>query len=405
MVQATRRSASISGRSFRMLSPDERPEGTIRVHFIDNTYKTLKLTYETPASDIINELCKRISAGGKRADPERHELFVIAPGNQSLRERRLLHGDRPLQIQVKGGSTAFKFLFREVRPAVADSTEVTSDGLEAAGDTTDAAGTQDATAEAEGAAPVLAADMSGMLRRGSLEKLWDDGSAGGGTWYACTLILDEDRLWYSQGPSGEDGGVGGGMAFLPLSECDRVLECEDKRLLQLVTKGSTMTFRAKSGHERNNWLLAVVKQAAFIKERDILLQAERIIAGMEVKRSSRHLARLQDLGQLAGVLADQEARDLFLDYVKGEHGAFARGQDPPGEDQSPAQLSAVSGAWPAGVQLDDVLMCLSSYGDPAANAGAQARAVLEFVEGTLFQKFQDHPAVQNRLCRIAAEIG
>lgn len=372
-----------------MLSPDERPEGTIKVHFIDNTYKTLKLTYDTLASDVIKELCRRVSAGGRLAEPERHELFVIAPGSQSLRERRLLPEDKPLQIQVKGGSTAFKFLFREVRPAADEA----ADG-EAAAAGAEAAGAEASGAGGEGAAPVLAADMSGMLRRGSLEKLADDGTS----WYACTLILDEDRLWYSQGPSGEDGGMGGGMAYLPLCECDRVLECEDKRLLQLVTKGTTMMFRARSGHERNNWLLAVVKQAALIKERDILLQAERIIAGMESKRSAQHLARLDELGRLPGVLALEETRDMFLDFVRKEHDAAVEA-----EQQSRARPQADSWTWPPNVQLDDVLSCLS--GDGTADRGAHASSVWDFVEGTLFQKFQDHPAVQNRLCRIAAEIG
>lgn len=341
------------------------------MHFVDNTYKTLKLTYDTPASDVINELCKRISAGGKAAEPEHHELFVIAPGSQALRERRLLREDRPLQIQVKGGSTAFKFLFREARPAPPPE--------------------EPPAAEAGGVGtPGL--PLERMLRRGSLERLAEDGT----TWYACTLVLDEDRLWYSQGPAGGEAGMGGGMASLPLAECDRVLECEDKRLLQLVTKGATMMFRAKSGHERNNWLLAVVKQAALIKERDILLQAERIIAGMETKRSSQHLARLEELATLPGVLAVPEARDLLLDFARRQHSAAAAGAEAEG---------AGGAAWPGGLRLEDVEGCLAGWEESGPGEAAEAGSIREFVESTLFQNFQAHPAVQNWLCRIAAEIG
>lgn len=356
-----------------MLSPDERPEGTIRVYFTDNTYKTLKLTYETPASDVIKELCRRISVAGKEAEAENHELFVVAPGNQMLRERRLLPEDRPLQIQ-KGGSTAFKFLFREVRPAADSSEGAGLDGvLEGCAPVSGRDGSEGA-----GVPEMLAADA--MLRKGSLERLADDSN-----WYSCTVILGEDRLWYSQAPSSEDGSLGGGMAFLPLSECDRVLECEDKRLLQLVTRGSTLMFRARNGQDRNTWLLAVVKQAALIKERDILLQAERTIASMELRRATRHLERLEELSTLPGLLALPEAREMLLDFAQKEHAASAQGE----------------GSWPEELELQSVLDAISSCREPAKEAGP----AWDFVEGALFQRFQDHPAVQNWLCRTACDIG
>merc|ERR1740117_1225622 len=100
--------------------------------------------------------------------------------------------------------------------------------------------------------------------------------------------------------------VGGGMAYLDLCDCDRVVECEDAKLMLLVTKSGTMILRARSAKERNTWLLAVVKQAALIKERDIIQQAERIITGMELKRSTKQLDRLDAFEKLAGTLAHRE---------------------------------------------------------------------------------------------------
>jgi len=352
---------------------DERPEGTIRVHFTDNTYKTLKLTYDTPVGDVIEELCKRISLGGRHADPGLHELFIIAPGNQALRERRLLREDRPLEIQVKGGSTAFKFLFRETPQAPAAAQDEASAHCEGGG-----AGREDA--EGPGgpeAPPIPVADASGRLRTGTLERLLEDS----GTWHTCTVILDEDRLWYSQGPCGEDGSVGGGMTFLPLCDCDRVLECDDKRLLQLVTKGATMMFRARNSHERNSWLLAVVKQAALIKERDILLQAERIVSCMELRRADQQLARLEEFAALPGVLAVPETRGMFLEFLSRHCG-------------EPASDGALQGLAP-----EEFLARLEAADD----AGGARGAAWELAEG-LFARFQEDTAVQCQLCRLAAGI-
>jgi len=402
------------GHCLEMLAPDERPEatirpeGTIRVHFSDNTYKTLRLTYETPVSEVVEELCKRLSVGGRHADPERHQLFIIAPGSQALRERRLLRDDKPLEIQVKGGSTAFKFLIREVRQEV--NAEQAVEGSEEAVE-----GQHVASEGPEGAEPlsVPVADASNTLKTGSLERLLEDGS-----WHACTAILDIDHLWYSHEPCGADGGRGGGMACLLLSECDRVQECDDKLSLQVLSKGVTMQFKARSGQERSNWIVAIAKQAALVKERDILMQAERIIGGVELQRSSHHAARLEAFGKLEGVLGASETREMFLDFVRRDYESVEQWQAATAaveqlrrggneaEDstdrcdnvaESAASLGA--GSWPQGLGLRDILACLEKGGP-----GQKEGVAWEFAEAQLLPKFQEHPAVQCRLCQIAAGI-
>lgn len=377
-----------------MLGPEERPDGTIKVHFADNTYKTLPLKYETPVSDVIELLCRRVSAsGGRHADPSQHELFIIAPGSKALRERRLLREDKPLQIQAKGGSVAFKFLFREIRSELLAS----SMGRAAA----PAEGAHDPSSSAtagDEASIVPVSDVAGRLRMGPLERLLEDGTS----WHECTVILDEDRLWFSLGPSDQDGSVGGGMASVLLCDCDRVLECEDKRLLQLVTKEATLVFRTRSTQERNSWLLAVVKQAALIKERDILLQAERILASMECRRSTKQLSQLEAFGSLQGILAMQETRDLFSDFVRGE---YAAAQQQHGEREN-AGTGGDSGQWPAGIAPEELLACLERQDEtsPGSRGEASDSTAWAFAEGQLFARFEEHPVVQSRLCRIAAGI-
>merc|ERR1712086_533246 len=146
------------------------------------------------------------------------------------------------------------------------------------------------------------------------------GTEGGTiTWCKSTVVLMEDRLWYSQGVGASTGAVGGGMASIALCDCEKVMEMEDKRLFKLITKAGTMIFRARSGQERSNWLLAIAKQAAFVKERGILEEAERIITSIELKRSSKQLARLDAFDTLPGVLATKETREMFIDFVRGEY--------------------------------------------------------------------------------------
>jgi len=390
------------------MGAEEQPEGTIRVHFSDNTYKTIKLTYETQVSEVVEQLCKRLSVGGRYADPERHQLFIIAPGNQALRERRLLSDDKPLEIQVKGGSTAFKFLIREVRQEV--NVEQAGEGAE---ETSEGQHVTTEGKEGTESLQIPVADASNMLKTGPLDRLLEDG-----TWHTCTAILDIDHLWYSNEPCGEEGGRGGGMACLLLSECDRVQECDDKLSLQVLSKGVTMQFRALSGQERSNWIVAIAKQAALLKERDILLQAERIIAGVELQRSSQHAARLVAFGKLQGVLSASETREMFLDFVRRDYEAvlqwqaattaveqLRRGGDEAKDSANSctnsisATASQAAGSWPQGLELRDLLACLEKDGP-----GPRQDAAWEFAEERLLPKFQEHPVVQCQLCRIAAGI-
>lgn len=408
-------------------------EGTIRIYFADNTYKTLQVQIDTPVSQVLESLCKRLSASGRHADPARHELYIIAPGNQTLRERRLNREDKPLQIQAKGG-TAFKFLFREAplplqQPtspagiqAAAVTLPVTS---EDAGPPTTPSGEQQASSPTA-ASPTTSVAMgrtssgsfvvessSARLKAGTLERQLVDG-----TWHPCMVILDEDRLWYSkaQTEDQEGGSSGSGMTFLPLCDCDRVVEgSEDKRLLKLQTKMGTMTLRAHNGHERNSWLLAVVKQAALIKERDILLQAERIISGMEFRRASQQVGRLETFGRLDGVLATKDTRELFLDFARRDHEAScanAGGEAGRGEEE----LGRVQ-RWPAGVSLEDLCASVeraaaaqqaapgaAPASPPADEAPSQEHELWAFVEDSLFPRFKDHPQVQCQMCWIAAGI-
>merc|ERR1712039_912920 len=123
---------------------------------------------------------------------------------------------------------------------------------------------------------------------------------------------------------------------------------EDKRLLQRVTKEATLIFRARSSQERHSWLLAIVRQAALIKERDIIMQAERTIASMENKRSTKQLGELDTFKQLEGVLSNHEAREIFVDFVRRDHAASL-------ED---GRSCSDTPRWPDGIELDDVLTCL-----------------------------------------------
>merc|ERR1712039_323025 len=164
---------------------------------------------------------------------------------------------------------------------------------------------------------------------------------------------------------------------------------EDKRLLQLVTKEATLIFRARSSQERHSWLLAIVRQAALIKERDILLQAERTIASMETKRSTKQLSELDTFKQLEGVLSNSEAREVFLEFVRRDHAASL--EEGRGCSETPR--------WPDGLELEDVLTCLDQR-DGSSNSSA----AWSFAESRLFSTFQQHPIAQFRLCRVAAGI-
>lgn len=402
-----------------MLNPEEKPDGSIKVHFADNTYKTVSLRRDTPARDVVEWLCKRISVGGRVAEPSRHELLVISPSSQAaLRERRLEQEDQPLQVQQdSGGAAAIKFLFRESwavdgasgsrseTPQLADEAAIAN----TAGATEKPDGDRQGPAQAglgADAADVAArlattvADAASRTRKGTLEQLID-----GATWHSCTVILAEDRFWYSQAPSSQGGHMGGGMASVKLHDCDKVIEGEDKRDFVLVTKSERMTFRAKSKKEQEGWLLAIVGQTALVKEKDILMQAEQIVAKMELRKASQHMANLEAFSRLQGVIeGPQETRQLFADFVRSEHAQAQEGQGV---------------CWPEDVSLGDVLAHLSVGSEGAAAAalageggapegaspGSEAiSAAWAFMEDVLFVRFREHPVVQRRLCCTAAGI-
>lgn len=455
-----------------MQGGDERLEKTIRVYFADNTYKTLPLNLDTSVNDVLEWLCRRLSAGGRHIEPSCCDLFTISLGHQSLRERRLQREDKPLQIQAKGG-TAFKFLFRETlqQPGVEQPVAPGDDGGSPTTEQSPAADTQDrqagngtvleeealgGTSNAGGTAPestdagagvssvAMGPTAEGLLKNGMLERLLEDGS-----WYPCTVILDEDRLWYSQATGSEKDGVGkygGGMVCLLLRECDGVAEAEEKKLLQLNTKGGTMTFRARSSTEKTAWLLAVVKQAAFVKERDILLQAEKIIAGTEYRRASQQVRNLDSFSNLSAALASKEVRELIQNFAlseweeththQGSLEAFIEMDAPQATEammrtpmdfqteemlRSPSLSTRPAGGslggspcrvastmrWPKGLIVKTVAECLErrAAGEtPAPGIEEDDRRAWAFIEETLFPRFLEHPGVQYRLCWIAAGI-
>jgi len=371
-----------------MLCDDERPEGHICVHFTDNTYKKLALKGDTTVNAIIEFLCQWLSrkTGGREADPSRHELLIIAPGNSTLRERLLLREDKPLQIQAKGGGAAYKFLFKEVHPTSKE-------------DRAHEGGVGDAVPPtASGPLPPVPA-TSGHIRTGTLERH----AAETDTWHPCTVILDEDRLWYSPVPSAVNGSVGGGMESILLSECDKPHECEDKRVLQLAMKDTMTKLRARSAQERNSWLVAIVKQAALIKEQDILLQAEKIISKMELKRSQQQFARLETLGHLQGVLSMPQTRELFIHFARREYEAAQNKQS----NDVDGNGAAATSWWPEDVSVEALIACLQHHSAAQEVEGEHAGndiAAWTFSQGPLFEKFQEHPSSQCEIFKIAAGI-
>lgn len=337
-----------------LLGPEEQPEGNARIYFQDNTFKTLALTNQTTVEAVIQLLCKRIVAAGREADPRRHELLIIAPGNQVVRERLLRREDKLLQVQAEGGAAAFKFLFREVRQA-------------------------DMTAKEGAAAKVTipsASEANGMLRSGQLELSVNDSDA----WQPCKVILDSDHLWYAQVPSREEAAaaVGTGMTCLSLRHCEGVLESEDACVFRILNKDGEIKIRTRNSAERSAWLLSVVNQVTLVKEQDILVQAERTIAAMEVRRSGAQLAQLEAFDTLEGLLADKgEARKLLLWFLTSKIAADIIAQEAPTWD---------------------------SAKDLLAELENQSEEAIALAESVLLPRFRSDPQIQSRLCRIAAGV-
>eukprot|EP00428_Durinskia_dybowskii_P025234 CAMPEP_0170234582 /NCGR_PEP_ID=MMETSP0116_2-20130129/17037_1 /TAXON_ID=400756 /ORGANISM="Durinskia baltica, Strain CSIRO CS-38" /LENGTH=347 /DNA_ID=CAMNT_0010485377 /DNA_START=93 /DNA_END=1133 /DNA_ORIENTATION=- len=334
-----------------MLGEDEKPEGTIRVYYADNTYKTVPLRLESTAGEVVEWLCQRRAACGAPSDVAGHELLIVTLGSGALRERQLSRDDRPLQIQqASGGASAFKFVLREVRArrAAADA------GADAD------AGEREAMLDGDGSTMVpLVSDASGHLKTGTLERLLPDGK----TWHACSIVLDEDSLWYSLPPGPEGGGVGGGMASISLRGCDRAREGDEKREFRLFAGGRVMSFRAKTPADQKTWLLLIARQAALVKERDMLFQADHFIANMEAQSSAQQSAALEALRTLPGVLAGpKQARQLFLDFVRSEHSACAA--------ESRGGAGGGERFWPEGVPVDEVIAHLEQGSVRAPDEGS-----------------------------------
>ncbi|CAK0847196.1 unnamed protein product [Prorocentrum cordatum] len=408
-------------------------DGRPRAPLFLSRYKTVPVRLETPVSEVIELLCKRLSAGGGRhADPGRSSglaralagatsreawpPLLLSTALEALRERRLLPEDRPLSIlegerrllrrpggdKDSGGSMlemetpvperarpsqdcnpAFKFVFREA-----------PDPARAAWPATDAAADAEAEATQEAiylgaAACVPSADVCTRLRTGALERR-DEGS---GAWHPCTALLDEEHFWYSLAASGEDGGgVGGGMAHLTLLDCEQGPEAEDKRVFRLAARGGgALELRARSTSERSSWLRAITRQATLVKERALLAQAERTLAALERRSAEAQLARLEALRRLPDLLEVEEARELFLQFARAEH-ARSRGR-------AGAEAAGGAGGWPEAVTREALEACLENGG------GDSGDAAWEFARGDLLRRFRAHPAVRCRMCRIAAGMG
>ncbi|CAE6935615.1 KIN10 [Symbiodinium sp. CCMP2592] len=325
------------------MASEQRLAGTLRVYFEDNTFRTLPLKPESTVQDVIESLCKRRASNGREADPERHELLLKAPGpgRTKLRERLLQREERPLQIQEKGGQSAFKFLFREIRQTGHDTLNV----------------------EDELTLPL--ANKDGRLRTGSLELDCD------GAWQRCTVALDGESLWHSQVFQDDGAALGGGMARMPLRSAVGVVQGEDEeeRVFQLLTRDGTLTWRARSTKARNGWLEELSARLKQVQDVELLTKAENLICEVEARRCDENLSKLEAFDTVEGLLAGGEARDLFLWFLRAQLEQF-----PSITDESLRSLAA----------------------EPSSEA-------VHFAEEML-PRFKEHPGIQSRLCRIAAGV-
>jgi len=364
------------------MNDDETPDGTIKVYFTDNTYKTLQLKYETTVSAVIEWLCKRLAAASVNLDPERQGLFIIAPGNNALRERRLEMEDRPLEIQAKGSFVAFKFLFKECGRKRAIGEEADS-------------GVGDKTVDdASNGCSAAYGHAVGSLRIGPMEKLSKDEQH----WKGRHFVLDFDRLWFSKAPpnAARSSEAPVPLKCIPLCECEHVdkgAEGSDKRILSIVTKNRTYKLRARNDGDRDGWLLAVAKQTALVKEKDILEQADGVIANVEFQHATKQLDLLESFGTLSGVLRHRESRQLFLDFVH--------------------QLSDCNTELEDGVDMDEVRWrpelppeALITGLEDLARAGSLDESTpsiaFAFAQSELLPRFKARDDIQNRLCVLAA---
>lgn len=449
-----------------MLDGDARQAGvSIRVHYADNTFRTVVLQSDSSAAEVV-EWVRSPRVASERPSGGRLELCIIYPVAGGVRTQRLLPDERPLHIlAASGGGSAFKFVLRRItaRAMPADGVHLVPTGPIARPPRGDSA---PVVVDMSGAAGVPVSDASGHLRTGELDRLLEDGR----TWHTCTVVLDEDRLWFSLPPTVVSG-MGGGMASIMLQGCDSARPGDERREFLLFVGPTSMAFRAKTVADQEAWLLIIVRQAALVKEREMLLQADRIIASVELQRTTRRLSCLDTLQDLPGVLfGPRSARQLFLDFARSEHATAQRvvdlgaiGDTSVGRGRAWGPLAQVAlspamprpttktqGFWPKGLDIEEFMSFLvrqvdtgvdalrdaslrprspsppgAAHADPFApgsgcaprlqgepsaegapgpwGAAAEAEA-WAFASGALFRRFQEHPAVQCRLCRIAAGI-
>lgn len=302
-----------------------KPAGMLRVYFHDHTYKTLHLTQDSSVQEVIERLCHKIGA-----DPTTYELLIIAPVGP-LRERKLLLEDRPLRIQEKAGCTAYKFLFRQMQNSGKGKAPIMDESVDW---------------------PLPSVSEEGILERGELECLTESG------WQMCSVVLDRDNLWHSD----PEAVRGAGMVKLPLRCFKKVEAVEDEAncTLRIRSSDGESTWRARSTKHRNSWLKVLTTQLQALTEAELFFKAQNAIGDLEARRCDDDLARLETFDTVQGLLADPEARELFLWFL--------------------SQMAADSE-------------------DPAV-----AEADADFAESQL-ARFKEHPGIQNRLCRIAAGLG
>lgn len=109
---------------------------------------------------------------------------------------------------------------------------------------------------------------------------------------------------------------------IPLSECLRVdkLDTPDRRVFLLNTKSRVVILRAKNDRERDAWVLAIAKQAALVKEIELLTQAEEILHTLEYEKSSKVEAEFVKVTTsfVGCVSFNENCRDLFLAFAQEE---------------------------------------------------------------------------------------
>lgn len=167
------------------------------------------------------------------------------------------------------------------------------------------------SARSVSARSVRSSATDAVLKSGELER-WN---AGG--WEPCWVFLLQDQIWLArEGWDDEDG------VLLLLGDCDGVAHLANSAKLTVETREVSVTLRANSPVDAKSWVLAVLKQAAIVKEQEVLDRAERALECITMKQSATQLGRLQMYHTLPEVLQSSETRALFFDFARSEHEAW-----------------------------------------------------------------------------------